>query len=71
MATTNTKGMPESVRLTRLRDQYMRTQGITSPEDVAYAHRHMATVQDWDRKIAAARRLERRPEEDLTDAQLW
>lgn len=69
--TATTKGMPESVRLTRLRDQYMRNQGITSPDDVAYAHRHMATIQDWDRKIAAARRLERRPEEDLANAPLW
>ena len=69
---TTTKGtLPESVRLTRLRDQYMRNQGITSPEDVAWAHANSANVQDWDRRIAAARKQERRPEEDLTDAQLW
>lgn len=58
MATTK-RDLPESVRLTRLRDQYMRNQGITSAEDVAYAHRHMATVKEWDRKIAAARKTER------------
>lgn len=54
-----TTTVPESVRLTRLRDQYMRNQGIQTPEDIAWAHKHSATVRSWDQKIAAARKTER------------
>lgn len=69
--TATTKGMPESVRLTRLRDQYLRNQGIVTPVDIADAHRYLGRVKDWDRQIAAARKQERRPEEDLANAPLW
>jgi hypothetical protein len=63
--------VPDSVRLRRLRDAYMASQGMTDPESIAWAHRHSAKVQEWDRKIALARRAERRPEERLTDVPLW
>lgn len=63
--------VPESVRLTRLRDEYMRTQGITTPQEIEDAHRYLGRVRDWDQQIAKARKAERMEQDELTDAHLW